>query len=75
MPLPKWKDLSPLIRRSKRKRYEMIRTKINILEEDLEALQETPEVPENPEQQGGDNPPAPDNEEELEDEDDDETEE
>lgn len=49
MPLPKWSELSPLTRRSKRKRYEMVRTKINVLEEDLEALQEAPESPDDEE--------------------------
>lgn len=41
MSLPKWKELSPLIRRSKKRRYELLRTKINVLEEELESIQDS----------------------------------
>lgn len=36
MALPSWSELSPLTRRSKRKRYELIREELNALQESKE---------------------------------------
>lgn len=63
MALPSWSELSPLTRRSKRKRYELIREELNALA-DVQEDPESPEPQEEPEDDDEENGEEGDNEEE-----------
>ena len=64
MPLPKWSELSPLTRRSKRKRYELIREELNALADEIQETPESPEPQEEPEDDDDEDGEEGDNEEE-----------
>ena len=46
MALPSWKELSPLTRRSKKRRYELIREELDAIGDEIQETPEPPEIPE-----------------------------